>query len=85
MNISAMVPSDVTLLNNSNNNELLFININNNRNISKILEMVVRDFVKKDLPAEVIEEVLSKEYKAFPVMIKNLIEMYQSKYSENKE
>jgi hypothetical protein len=66
-------------------NEREFLNINNNRNISKNLEMIVQDLVKKGLPTEVIEEVLSKEYKASPVLIKNLIEMYQSKYIDIKK
>lgn len=47
--------------------------------------MVVNDLVKKGLPTEIIEEVVSKEYKASPVMVKNIIEMYQSKYNNKKE
>ena len=66
-------------------NEREFLNLNN-RSISKNMEMIVRDMVKKDIPFEIIEEYMAKEYKISPVLTKNLIEMYQSKYNDiNKE
>jgi hypothetical protein len=66
-------------------NEREFLNINTNRNISKNLEFAIRDFVKKGMPGEIIEDLLSKEYNVSPIMVKNLIEMYQSKYNDIKK
>ena len=65
------------------NNEREFLNIR--RNSPKELEMRIRDFVRKGMPNEIIEDVMMKEFKASPTLVKNMIEMYNSKYNDIKK
>ncbi len=64
-------------------NEREFLNVK--RRSPKELEMTIRDFVRKGMPNEIIEEVMMKEFKASPTLVKNMIEMYNSKYNDIKK
>jgi hypothetical protein len=66
-------------------NEREFLNLNSRNESNRKLEIIIRDYVRKGMPQEIIEEVLMKEYKANPALIKNMIEMYSAKYNDNKK
>jgi hypothetical protein len=61
-----------------------YLNFNAKNDSNSNLEFLIRDYILKGIPKEVIEDVLIKEHKVNPAYIKNMIEMYISKYNDEK-
>lgn len=66
-------------------NEREFLSLNSRTDTNKKIELVIRDYVLKGMPKEIIEDMLMKEYNVNPILVKNLIELYSSKYKDNKK
>ncbi len=64
-------------------NERDFLSLNSRNDTNKKIESVIHDFVLKGIPKEIIEDMLMKEYNVNPALVKNLIELYSSKYKDN--
>ncbi len=65
-------------------NEREFLNLNNSKDSKIRIEMLIREFVRKGMPQEVIEQVLMKDNNLDPAYTKFLIKMYSAKYNDTK-
>ncbi len=66
-------------------NEREFLNTNLRSDSNKKLEMSIREYVRKGMPKDLIEELLLREYNTNPIMVKNLIELFSSNYNDIKK